>query len=60
MVYYPVPCHRLPVYANEGWGPFPVADALAGEVLSLPIGPGLVERYVTHIGDTVMSVLDQL
>ena len=41
MVYYPVPCHRLPVYAAEGWGPFPVADRLADEVLSLPIGPSL-------------------
>lgn len=41
MVYYPVPCHRLPVYAEEGWGPLPVAERLAGEVLSLPISPSL-------------------
>ena len=39
MVYYPVPCHRLPVYADRDFGTFPVAERLAGEVLSLPIGP---------------------
>ncbi len=39
MVYYPVPIHRLPVYASAGYPAFPVAERLAGEVLSLPIGP---------------------
>jgi dTDP-4-amino-4,6-dideoxygalactose transaminase len=38
MVYYPVPVHRLPVYAGLGAG-CPVSDGLAGEVLSLPMGP---------------------
>ena len=42
MVYYPVPCHRLPAYADSHLGPFPVAERLAGEVLSLPIGPALL------------------
>ena len=41
MVYYPVPCHKLPVYAGTDFGTFPVADRLTGEVLSLPIGPSL-------------------
>ncbi|WP_412062449.1 DegT/DnrJ/EryC1/StrS family aminotransferase [Rubrivirga sp. IMCC45206] len=41
MVYYPVPVHRLPVYAEAGFPAMPVAERLAGEVLSLPIGPGL-------------------
>jgi len=53
MVYYPVPCHRLPVYADLGWGPFPVADELAGEVLSLPMGPATSMDVI----DIVLSAL---
>lgn len=41
MVYYPVPIHRLPVYAGAGFPAFPVAERLAGEVLSLPMGPAI-------------------
>lgn len=37
-VYYPTPCHRLPVYQDRGWTA-PNAERLAGEVLSLPIWP---------------------
>lgn len=40
MVYYPVPIHRLPVYAEAyRHVSLPVAEAAAGEVLSLPIWP---------------------
>lgn len=42
MVYYPVPCHRLPVYAEEYDDlTLPVAEAAADEVLSLPIWPSI-------------------
>ncbi len=44
MVYYPVPVHRLPVYAGAGYPPLPVAEALADEVLSLPMGPAVDPR----------------
>ena len=40
MVYYPVPQDRLPVFASMA-GSCPVSDGLAGEVLSLPMGPML-------------------
>lgn len=41
LIHYPVPPHRQPAYADAGFaaGAFPVANCLAGEVLSLPIGP---------------------
>ena len=52
MVYYPVPCHRLPVYAAEGWGPFPATEQLASEVLSLPIGPDLAARNLGRVVET--------
>lgn len=39
-VYYPVPCHRLPPYAERP-ATCPVAEQLARDVLSLPMGPHL-------------------
>jgi dTDP-4-amino-4,6-dideoxygalactose transaminase len=42
MIYYGVPVHRLPVYA-EGAPALPVAEGAAHEVLSLPIWPTLSE-----------------
>ena len=43
LIHYPVPPHLSGAYANEGWrqSSFPVAEALAATVLSLPIGPHL-------------------
>ena len=38
MVYYPVPCHQLPIY-SETQVSMPNAERLAEEVLSLPIWP---------------------
>jgi dTDP-4-amino-4,6-dideoxygalactose transaminase len=44
MVYYPVPCHRLQVYArSHARVACPVAERLCAEVLSLPIWPELDE-----------------
>lgn len=43
MVYYPVPIHLQPVYANLGYeqGQLPVSEQTAHEVLSLPMFPEL-------------------
>ena len=43
MVYYPRPLHLQPAYARfaDGAGSRPVSEALAGEVLSLPMHPYL-------------------
>ncbi|MBI5766596.1 MAG: DegT/DnrJ/EryC1/StrS family aminotransferase [Verrucomicrobia bacterium] len=40
-IHYPTPPHRSPAYRDGGWkrGNFPLAEKLAEEVLSLPIGP---------------------
>jgi dTDP-4-amino-4,6-dideoxygalactose transaminase len=40
MLYYPTPLHRLPFYGRAA-PKLPVAEALVGEVISLPIGPKL-------------------
>ena len=41
LVHYPVPPHLMPAYDALPVGSLPVTEALAGEVLSLPIGPHL-------------------
>jgi dTDP-4-amino-4,6-dideoxygalactose transaminase len=42
-IHYPVPIHLQPAYARSGWnrGDFPVSEAVADEILSLPMFPGL-------------------
>jgi dTDP-3-amino-3,4,6-trideoxy-alpha-D-glucose transaminase len=44
-VHYPTPCHRQPAFAGTALAAarLPVAEALAHEVLSLPMGPHLTE-----------------
>ena len=43
IIYYPIPIHRQPAYAELGYGPgsLPVTERLCSEVLSLPIFPEL-------------------
>lgn len=40
MIYYPYPCHMLPVFEDRKES-HPVSEQLAGQVLSLPMGPFL-------------------
>ena len=56
-VYYPVPCHRLPVYAQAGYPALPVTERLANEVLSLPIGPHLAPETVDRVVAAVARAL---
>lgn len=54
-IHYPAPVHQLPAFAHLGYpaGSFPVAERLAGEILSLPIYPGITrdqqERVVQEL-----------
>lgn len=43
IIHYPTPPHLQPAYKELGFpvGSFPIAEAMANEVLSLPIGPHL-------------------
>ena len=43
MVYYPVPCHHLPLY-RDGAPELPVAESVSRDVISLPMGPFLSEE----------------
>ena len=61
-IHYPVPVHLQPAFSWLGYGPgdFPVAEAAAGRVLSLPIHPQItpaqqervVEVLLTAVGDS--------
>lgn len=51
LIHYPVAPHRSPAFAELGLraGSLPVAERLAGEVLSLPMGPHLTTAQVDHV-----------
>jgi dTDP-3-amino-3,4,6-trideoxy-alpha-D-glucose transaminase len=53
--HYPQPPHLSPAYAHLGYqsGDFPVAEALADELLSLPIFPGMSEDQVQTVVNAV-------
>lgn len=56
MVYYPIPCHQLPVYADRGIS-MPVAERLASEVLSLPIWPAIETAVQERVRDAIAKEL---
>lgn len=56
-VHYPVPPHLSKAYAGRGWkrGDFPIAEKLADEVLSLPIGPHHTAEQIDYVCEGVRS-----
>lgn len=58
MIYYPIPVHRLPVYA-EAYADvhLPVAETAAEEVLSLPIWPAITEATQARVVDALESAV---
>jgi len=52
MIYYPVPCHRLPIYAHLGLT-FPEAERAAAEVLSLPIWPQIRPEVQERVAEAI-------
>jgi dTDP-4-amino-4,6-dideoxygalactose transaminase len=55
--HYPEPPHLSRAYAHLGFAPgsFPVAERLAGEVLSLPIFPGIASAQVERVVESVRA-----
>ena len=54
-VYYPLPLHLQPAFTHLGYkiGDFPIAEKLSGEVLSLPVHPGLSSEDLERIVEGV-------
>jgi dTDP-4-amino-4,6-dideoxygalactose transaminase len=51
LIHYPIPPHLQQCYADLGWaaGAFPLAEQMAEQVLSLPIGPQLTPEELASV-----------
>jgi dTDP-4-amino-4,6-dideoxygalactose transaminase len=58
-VHYPVPLHLQPAYRDlgHGVGDFPVAEAVAREVLSLPFFPEMTDQQVEEVAGVLRAGL---
>jgi dTDP-4-amino-4,6-dideoxygalactose transaminase len=58
MIHYPVPPHLQSAYADLGFaeGDFPIAERMAGQLLSLPMGPHVDDRSVRQIVGALRDV----
>lgn len=56
-VYYPIPLHLQECFSDLGYrkGDFPVAEQAAGEVISIPIYPGLPEAMQRRVVDAMVE-----
>jgi dTDP-4-amino-4,6-dideoxygalactose transaminase len=55
LIHYPIPPHRQQAYVNAGWvqGSLPLAERMADEVLSLPMGPAITEADASAVVQAV-------
>ena len=58
-VHYPVPMHLQGALSGLGYGPgaFPVTEAAADEILSLPIYPGITESQQEFVAQSLRKAL---
>lgn len=56
-IYYPLPMHRQPAYAEFGAGALPVSEALCERVLSLPMHPYLDAATIDRVCDAIEIIL---
>lgn len=61
LIHYPIPPHLQQAYSGAGHSQdaFPIANRLANEVLSLPIGPQLDRSSVDQIVTTIRTLDDR-
>jgi len=61
VVRYPTPIHLQPAFAGKGWkaGQFPVAEALAKELLCLPIRPDIPVAEIDYVAGCVRAFFEQ-
>lgn len=58
-IHYPVPVHLTPAFVGLGyaWGQFPVAERVAGELLSLPLFPEIRPEQQERVVSVLMASL---
>jgi dTDP-4-amino-4,6-dideoxygalactose transaminase len=56
-IHYPTPIHLQPAYAHLNYrrGDFPVTEAVADEILSLPMFPEMTEAEVERIATAIRA-----
>ncbi|MEI5672946.1 MULTISPECIES: DegT/DnrJ/EryC1/StrS family aminotransferase [unclassified Nocardioides] len=61
-LHYPTPVHLLPAFARLGLGPgsFPRAERAAGEILSLPMYPGLSAAQQERVASALRAALEEV
>lgn len=61
LIHYPIPPHLQPCYAYLGYtkGDFPIAEELACTALSLPIWPGMSQKQIDFVIDSVKRFFNQ-
>ena len=59
MIHYPIPPHLQPAYTDLGMRPgdFPVAEKMADQVISLPIGPHLSSADSEYIAKNILQIV---
>jgi dTDP-4-amino-4,6-dideoxygalactose transaminase len=58
-IHYPVPIHLTPAFARLGYaeGAFPVAERLAGELLSLPLFPEITYKQQERVASLLEAAI---
>ena len=62
-IHYPQPLHLTPAYRELGYpmqGSLPVSEALASEILSLPMYPELSDSQIEQVSQAVLQFADQV
>jgi dTDP-4-amino-4,6-dideoxygalactose transaminase len=56
-IHYPIPLHLQKAYTSLGYKPgdFPVSEKVAGEIVSLPMFPGLGSDQQSRVAEEVLS-----
>ena len=57
MIHYPIPPHLQEAYSELGYneGTFPIAEQIHKELLSLPMGPHIVEKQLAKVHSNVIE-----
>jgi len=60
-IHYPVPLHLQPAFSKgaQAEGSFPVAEAVAKKIISLPMFPELEEKEITQVAQAVLEFVGQ-